>query len=94
MNDHELLLDERDGKGLGDDWTAKIKRVFHVDISGAQDVSQTSGASGLAPYAVSKTLFLDVVAVLNAHGIASTNIPAKFEGLAFGPDVRVGGASI
>jgi hypothetical protein len=91
VNDHELLVDERDGKGLGDDSTAKNKHVFHIDLSGAQDVSQASGASGLAPYAVSKTLFLDVVAVLNAHGIASTDIPAKLEGLAFGPDVRIGG---
>ncbi|MFM0518816.1 MULTISPECIES: esterase-like activity of phytase family protein [Caballeronia] len=91
VNDHELLLDERDGKGLGDDSTAKIKRVYRVDIAGAQDVSQTSGESGLAPYALAKTLFLDVVSVLNAHGIASTEIPAKLESLAFGPDVRVGG---
>ena len=91
VNDHELLLDERDGKGLGDDSTAKVKRVYHVDISSAQDVSQTSGESGLAPYALQKTLFLDIVSVLNAHGIASTEIPAKLESLAFGPDVRVGG---
>ena len=37
-----------------------------------------------------KTLFLDVVAVLNAHGIASNKIPAKIEGLAFGQDVVMG----
>ncbi len=92
VNDHELLLDERDGKGLGDDSSAAVKRVYHVDFSGAQDVSQTSGASGLAPFALQKTLFLDVVKALNAHGIASTDIPAKLESLAFGPDVRVGGA--
>jgi hypothetical protein len=28
------------------------------------------------------------VASFNAHGIASTDIPAKLEGLAFGPDLR------
>jgi hypothetical protein len=44
-----------------------------------------------ASNAVSKTLFLDIVAVLNANGIPSTQIPAKLEGLAFGPDVNNGG---
>jgi hypothetical protein len=28
---------------------------------------------------------------LNAHGIDSINIPAKLEGIAFGPDLTVGG---
>ena len=92
VNDHELLLDERDGKGLGDDSTAKFKQIYHVDIADAQDVSQTFGESGLKPYAIKKTLFLDVVKALTDHGIAATDIPAKIESLAFGPDVRVGGA--
>ncbi|SAL75457.1 hypothetical protein AWB74_04824 [Caballeronia arvi] len=91
VNDHEFLLDERDGKGLGDDSTAKFKQVYHVDIADAQDVSQTSGESGLAPYAIKKTLFLDVVKALTAYGFKATDIPAKIESLAFGPDVRVGG---
>jgi hypothetical protein len=92
VNEHELLLDERDGKGLGDDSKAAFKRVYHVDLNGAQDVSQASGASGLAPYALNKTLFLDVVAALTAYGFAPTDIPAKLESLAFGPDIRVKGA--
>lgn len=91
VNDHELLMDERDGKGLGDDSSASFKKVFHIDLTGAQDVSQASGQSGLAPYAVPKTLFLDVVAALTAYGYKPTDIPAKLEGLAFGPDVTVGG---
>ncbi|MEM5385148.1 esterase-like activity of phytase family protein [Paraburkholderia phymatum] len=91
INDHELLMDERDGKGLGDDSTAAFKQVFRIDLTGAQDVSQASGQSGLAPYALKKTLFLDVVAALTAHGYKPTDIPAKLEGLAFGPDVTVGG---
>jgi hypothetical protein len=91
INDHELLMDERDGAGLGDDSTAAFKKVFHIDLSGAQDVSQTSGESGLKPYAVSKSLFLDVVAVLTAHHIDANDIPAKLESLAFGPDVTIGG---
>jgi hypothetical protein len=45
-----------------------------------------------APYAVGKTLFIDVVAVLTAHGFDPNDIPAKLEGVAFGPDVVVNGA--
>jgi hypothetical protein len=92
VNDHELLMDERDGKGLGDNSTAVFKKVFHIDLTGAQDVSNASSEAGLAPYAVQKALFLDVVAALNAHGLGANDIPAKLEGLAFGPDVMVGGA--
>jgi hypothetical protein len=91
INDHELLLDERDGKGLGDDSAAAFKKVFKIDLTGAQDVSQASGAAGLAPYALTKTLFLDVADALHAYGFAYTDIPAKLESLAFGPDVRMGG---
>ena len=36
--------------------------------------------------------FLDVVAALNAQGIDSNDIPAKLEGLAFGPDITLGHA--
>ena len=92
INDHELLVDERDGKGLGDDSTAVFKQIFHIDISSGQDVSGISGEANLASRALTKTLFVDLVAQLNAHGIASNDIPAKLEGITFGPDVTVGGA--
>jgi hypothetical protein len=36
INDHEFLVDERDGKGLGDDSVAAFKQVFHIDLAGAQ----------------------------------------------------------
>ncbi|MFM0714821.1 esterase-like activity of phytase family protein [Paraburkholderia strydomiana] len=91
VNDHVLLMDERDGKGLGDDSTAAFKKVFRVDLDGAQDVSQASGESGLAPYALQKSLFLDVVAVLTAHGFSAQDIPAKLESLTFGPDIVMNG---
>jgi hypothetical protein len=91
VNDHELLVDERDGKGLGDNSTAVFKKVFHIDLADAQDVSSASGQAGLAPYAVQKALFLDVVAQLTLHGYSANDIPAKLEGLAFGPDVVVDG---
>jgi hypothetical protein len=47
-----------------------------------------------ATYAVNKTLFLDIVKVLTANGISAANIPAKIEGLAFGPDVVSNGTKL
>jgi DNA-binding beta-propeller fold protein YncE len=93
INDHEFLLDERDGKGFGDDSKAVYKKIFRIDLANAAEVSGVSGEAALAAKAVSKTLFLDVVAALNAHGIAAKDIPAKLEGLAFGPDVVIDGVS-
>jgi len=93
LNDHEFLVLERDGKGLGDDSSAVVKRLYKVDIAGATDVSGISGEANLLPLAVPKTLFLDIRAALNAAGIADTQIPAKLEGAAFGPDVTVGGVA-
>jgi hypothetical protein len=91
LNSHELLVLERDGKGLGDDSKAVVKRIYKVDLTGAQDVSGLSTEAALLPYAVPKTLFLDIFAKLKAAGIADTQIPAKLEGMTFGADVTVGG---
>ena len=91
LNDHQFLIDTRDGKGLGDGSVAVVKQLFAVDIAGAVDVSTLSGEATLLTKAVPKQLFLDIVAVLFANGIATTQIPAKIEGLAFGKDVVVGG---
>jgi hypothetical protein len=91
INGHEFLLDERDGKGLGDNSTAAFKKIFSVDLDGQQDVSGLTGEAALAPAAIGKTPFLDIVTVLNAHGFDSRNIPAKLEGTAFGPDIVVDG---
>lgn len=89
INDHEFLLDERDGKGLGDGSAAAVKQLFKIDITGATDISGVTSMTSATP-AVSKTLFLDVVAALNANGIASTVIPSKIEGFAFGADLADG----
>jgi hypothetical protein len=85
LNDHQFLVDERDGKGLGDGTKASIKQLFKIDLEGAQDVAALSG--DLSAKAVAKSLVLDVVAVLGANGIAPAQVPAKIEGLAFGADV-------
>lgn len=91
INEHEFLVDERDGKGLGDNSLAAYKRLYRIDLGAANDVSGFSGAAALAPHAVTKTLFLDLVTALTAQGLAPADIPAKLEGLSFGPDVQVDG---
>jgi len=90
INDHEFLVDERDGAGLGDGSSAVAKQFFKIDISGAVDITNMSGAAAAAA-AIAKTPFLDLVAALNANGIASDQIPAKIEGITFGQDVTYGG---
>jgi hypothetical protein len=93
LNDHEMIVDERDGKGLGDGSKAKVKQFFKIDLKGATDVSNMDGTAAAA-HAVTKTLFLDVVQVLTANGIANTEIPAKIEGVTFGPDVKYNGKTV
>ena len=91
VNDNKYLVLERDGKGLGDGSPAVIKQLRLVDLLGAQDVSNVTGATALAALAVQPTLFLDLKAMLNAFGIADTQVPAKLEGAAFGADVLIAG---
>ncbi len=87
LNDHQFLVLERDGKGLGDGSAAKVKSIYAVDIAGAADVSSMSGAADLLARAPSKTLFLDMESALKAFGMPETAIPAKLEGMAFGDDI-------
>lgn len=91
INDHEFIIDERDGKGLGDDSKAVQKKLYRIDLAGAADVSALSGETSLAASAVAKSLFVDLVALFEANGFTDRSIPAKLEGLAFGPDVLVDG---
>ncbi len=91
LNDHQFLIDTRDGKGLGDGSVAVVKQLWGIDIAGAFDVSGVSGEAALLAKAVPKKLFLDVVSALTANGFTTAQIPAKLEGLAFGKDVVIGG---
>jgi len=93
VNDHEFLVDERDGKGLNDDSIAVQKKLYKIDLAGATDVTNIVGSANLIANAVPKTLFLDVVSALNLKGIAAFDVPAKLEGVTFGPDVVMGGAT-
>jgi hypothetical protein len=91
LNQHEFLVDERDGKGRGDGSVAKVKQIFKIDLNGAVDVTNLDGATA-ATNAVTKSAlpFLDIVSVLTANGIAADQIPAKLEGITLGPDVKQG----
>lgn len=90
INDHEFLVDERDGKGLGDNSTAVAKKIYKIDLAGATDVLGVEKLTTSTPV-VAKTLFLDIVAKLTANGIPGSEIPAKIEAIAFGPDLVVDG---
>ena len=89
LNNQEFLVDERDGKGRGNGDSANIKHLFKISLAGATDVSGMDGLTA-ASHAVPKTLFLDLVGLLTSNGIAAGNIPAKIEGISFGPDVKQG----
>jgi len=93
VNSHQFLVDERDGKGLGDDSEAVSKKVYLIDLDGADDVSGISGESKLATHAISKTLFLDLISTLEDNGYAAADIPSKMEGLAFGKDITIDGVT-
>jgi hypothetical protein len=96
INDHEFLVDERDGAGLGDGSLAVVKKLYKIDLTGATDISgvaalSDANLSGIT--LVQKQEFLDVVANLNLHGITADHVPAKLEGVAFGPDMVINGVN-
>lgn len=91
INDHEFLVDERDGSGLGNGDSAAVKQLFKIDITGATDIkglsSLTTSSAGVTFVSKGTAPFLDIVQKLNAAGITSDRIPAKIEGVAFGQDI-------
>ena len=89
LNNHEFLVDERDGHGRADGSNAVVKQIFKIDLTGAADVSAMDGKTAAANE-VKKTLFVDLVLSMNAAGISSAEIPAKIEGISFGPDLKGG----
>jgi hypothetical protein len=90
INENEFLIYERDGRGLGNGDKAVIKQLYKIDLSKATEI--IGGATiGKGTTVVTKTIFLDVLAKLNANGITSENVPAKLEGAAFGPDITIKG---
>jgi phytase-like protein len=48
LNNHEFLVDERDGKGLGDGSKAKVKQLFKIDLKDAVDITGLNGTQAAA----------------------------------------------
>jgi Esterase-like activity of phytase len=91
LNDHQFLVDERDGNGRASGNDAVAKQLFIIDTNGATDVTSLSGEA-LKDAAIPKSgPFLDIVAALGGAGVPPSEVPAKIEGLAFGQDVTVDG---
>jgi len=68
-----------------------IKQLFKIDLNTATDISNMDASAVLANNAaVGKSLFLDMVDLFTKNGIAAGNIPAKIEGISFGPNVKQG----
>lgn len=101
INNHQFLVDERDGTGMADTplltdkaSAAKIKKLYSIDISAAAEISSVTGPNAdLSGYAVAKTPFLDMVAKLVEAGVDARLIPSKIEGVAFGQDVVINGVT-
>ena len=90
INDHEFLVDERDGKGRGDGSAAAAKQLFRISLTGAVELTTSMTPTQIANAAVGKTLFLDLVPSLSAALGGNTQVPSKVEGITFGQDVVVG----
>lgn len=91
INDHQFLVDERDGEGLGGDPAVTVsKKIYIIDTAGATDI--TSMAGTFPTVTKSATPFLDVTSALLAAGVPLSQIPSKIEGLAFGQDVMYNGS--
>ena len=95
LNDRELLVIERDNRGVGvgdpqGDIPVGSKRIYKIDLTGATDVSGltlTSNALPAGVVPVSKSLFLDIAATLTQAG---QPIPEKIEGVAIGSQLADG----
>ncbi|HEY9641074.1 MAG TPA: esterase-like activity of phytase family protein, partial [Coleofasciculaceae cyanobacterium] len=95
IGDQQLLIIERDNRGVGVDdvlGTAPVgsKRIYQIDLTGATDVSGLTLTSNTLPPEVTpvkKSLFLDIAAALTSAG---QTIPEKIEGVAIGPRLADG----
>jgi hypothetical protein len=87
INDHQFLVDERDGAGVGGDPGTGKKDLYVIDLNNAKDVSNIAKLSTSDP-SVSKSEFADVAGLLSAAGIP---VPSKIEGVTFGEDVTLNG---
>ncbi|MGL4420410.1 MAG: esterase-like activity of phytase family protein [Gemmataceae bacterium] len=89
INSNEFLVLERDGLGGAE---AKTKKIWHIDLSGTTDVSDSERLPELGVprgiVAARKTLWIDFLD--ERWGVPRAQIPEKFEGLSWGPDFADG----
>jgi hypothetical protein len=94
VNDHEFLVLERNNRGIGVGAliSSPDKKVFRIDLTDADDVSDVTFDAGACPTErakVSKTgPFLDLAA--NTLPGLGNKVPEKWEGLAIGPQLKDG----
>jgi len=96
INDHELLVLERNNRGVGIGATLETadKAVYRIDISGAEDVSSIAlpASGGAMPPGFDAVLkgvkFLDLDA--NTLAALGNKSPEKWEGLTIGPRLASG----
>jgi hypothetical protein len=101
INDHELLVLERNNRGLGVDSDLAMphtKKVYRIDLTGATDVTNLDLDAASSTFtAVTKdsiTPWIDLAspATLASQSLAALNgvSPEKWEGLAIGPKLADG----
>src|SRR5262249_4137591 len=99
INDHEFLVLERNNRGVGVGATlaSPNKKVYRIDLDGAQDMSSvTFGDPTACPAGkvtkgggtVPPAVFLDLAA--NTLPELGGKVPEKWEGLAIGPRLKNG----
>lgn len=92
LNDTEFLVLERNNRGLGigTTLTSPSKVVYGIDITGADDVTDTPLSNAFAGHAVTKgaTPFINLAA--NTLAELNGKTPEKWEGLAIGPKLADG----
>lgn len=94
INDHQFLVDERDGSGMGGSPAGAIMKKFYmIDLNDATPIPEGVTGAAAQALAVTKnpTPFIDLVKALTDLGIPADQIPSKIEGMAFGQDVMVDG---
>ncbi len=90
VNDTEFLVLERNNRGVGsDNFASPDKRVYAIDVTGADDVSDVALANTFAGNTVTKGAML---VDLDADRLAElgNQSPEKWEGLAVGPRLADG----
>jgi hypothetical protein len=102
VNDHQFLVDERDGNGGA---AAVVKHINLIDLFGADGIQGTADdatdvsnvaslpkkdltGTGIVP--VSRALWVDFLALVKNSGLFNDAFPEKIEGMSFGPDLAPG----